>query len=217
MHSGNEMIGDAISYPTQHDDWLKIILIGGLLIIASAIPVVGIVGSILIYGYLVRVLRSAARDEETPPVFDEWAEMLIDGIKYLGILLAYYLIPGIISIILLGMLGFDSIVGLLLMGILMVVAMYLLPVALTNFALTDSIDKAFDLSTITDAAFTSEYFVAVVLAILVGFVLVVIGSILSILIVGIGVLFYTVIVVHYIVGQGCGPLLREETGEEFAT
>lgn len=217
MHSENEMIGDAISYPRQHDDWLKTILIGGLLIIASAIPVLGIVATVLIYGYFVRVLRSAARDEATPPVFDEWPEMLIDGIKYLGIFLAYYFIPAMISIILLAILGFDSIVGLLLMGLLMVVAMYLFPVALTNFALTDSIDKAFDLSTITDAAFTREYFVAVVLAILVGLVLGIIGSILSILLVGIGVLFYMSIVVHYIFARGCCPALGRDTTEEFAT
>lgn len=211
------MIGDAISYPTQHDDWLKIILIGGLLSIVSAIPVLGIVGSILISGYFVRVLRSAGRDEETPPVFDEWGELLIDGIKYIGISLIYFLIPTVISFILLAILGFDSIVGLLFMVVLMLVIMYLLPAALTNFALTDSVDAAFDLSAITDAAFTSEYFVAIVLAILVGLVLGIIGSILSIVLVGIAVLFYMNIVVHYIFGQGCGPMLREETGEEFAT
>lgn len=211
------MIGDAINYPTQHDDWLEIILIGGALGIASIIPFIGLIGSLLLAGYYVRVLRSAAKDEKTPPVFDEWAELLVDGLKYVGIALTYVLIPSIIATLLLSILGLDSLVGLLIAFLIVLVAMYLLPAALTNFALTDSVDNAFDLGTVTDAAFTGEYFIAIVLTVLIGSVLGSIGSLFMIVLVGFAVVFYVNIVVHYIVARGCAPALRQDATEEFAT
>ncbi|UPM42023.1 DUF4013 domain-containing protein [Halocatena salina] len=204
------MIGDAIKYPTQHDDWIKIILIGGGLYVFSMIPLIGMIGGLLLSGYYVRTLRAAAMEEETPPVFDEWTEMLIDGITYVGIALVYLLIPTILSVILLLIAGGDSLVGLLMTAVLVLVAVYLLPVALTNFAVTDSVDKAFDLSTISDAAFTSEYFTAVVLAVVVGFALSLIGTISILLLVGILIIFYMNVVVHYILGKGCGPQLQQK-------
>lgn len=212
------MIGDAINYPTQRDDWLETILIGGGLSIFSMVPFVGIIGALIINGYSVRVLRSAAKDEDTPPVFDEWAELLVDGLKYVGISIIYILIPLIISMMLLFfMLSLESIIGVLIALLPLIFGLYLLPAALTNFALTDSIDNALDISTITDAAFTGQYFAAIVLAAFIGFVLGLIGSLFTVLLVGFGILFYQAIVVHYIFARGCCPALGRDTTEEFAT
>lgn len=213
MHSENEMIGDAISYPTQHDDWLKTVLIGGALIFLSFL----VIPAFLLFGYQIRVLRYAATDEQAPPTFGEWDDLIVDGLKGVVITIAYIFIIEFILVIGVMM---DSIVGsiiTLLASLLLIAAMYLLPVALTNFALTGSIRDAFDISTITDAGFTSDYLVALILSFVVGLVFQIVASLsMLLLFAGVFVLFYAIIVTNYIIGQGCGPLLREETDEEFA-
>lgn len=214
IHSENEMIGDAISYPTQHDDWLKTILIGGVLSFLSFL----IIPAFIISGYQVRILRYAAQDEQAPPTFGDWGDLIVDGIKVFLIVIAYILIIEIVLFI-----GFmmESVVGTviaLVSSLLLLVAVYLLPVAMTNFALTGSIGDAFDISTITDAGFTSEYFIAFVLAIAVGVVFYIVsGFAMILLFAGVFVMFYGGIVINYIFAQGCGPALRQDTTEEFAT
>lgn len=211
------MIGDAISYPTQREDWIEIILIGGILFIISAVPFLGLIGTSILAGYYVRVLRSTATDEEVLPIFDEWAELFIDGLKYIAISLIYSLIPFILTLLVLLILGIDPIISMLVAYLPELVAVYLLPAALTNFALTDSVDAAFDISTITDAAFTSEYFVAIVFSIFTGIILGLIGGLFTVVLVGFGVLFYMAIVVHYLVARGCGSTLRQNSYKEFTT
>lgn len=103
------------------------------------------------------------------------------------------------------------------MGVLMlfaslplVVAGYTLPVALTNFALTDDVSAAFEIRQIVNAAFTTQYFISVVLAIVVGGILSIIGGLLSLLLIGLPLLFYVLIVVNYLYGRGCGSMLQTE-------
>lgn len=208
------MIGDAISYPTERDDWLKTILIGGVLSLISFF----IIPAFIIAGYQVRVLRYAATDEQAPPTFGDWGDLIVDGLKVFLIVIAYIFI--IETVLFIGLM-MDSVVGTviaLVALLLLLVATYLLPVALTNFALTGSIGDAFDISTITDAGFTSEYFIALVLAVVVGFVFNIVASFAMILLfAGVFVMFYAIIVVCYLIGQGCGPMLRQDTTEEFAT
>ncbi len=214
IYSENEMIGDAISYPTQRDDWLKTILIGGVLSFLSFF----IIPAFIIAGYQVRVLRYAATDEQAPPTFGDWGDLIVDGLKVFLIVIAYIFI--IETVLFIGLM-MESVVGTviaLVAALLLLVAIYLLPVALTNFALTGSIGAAFDISTITDAGFTSEYFIALVLAIAVGFVFNIVASFAMVLLfAGVFVMFYAIIVVCYLIGQGCGPALRQDTTEEFAT
>lgn len=208
------MIGDAISYPTERDDWLKTILIGGVLSLISFF----IIPAFIIAGYQVRVLRYAATDEQAPPTFGDWGDLIVDGLKLFLIVIAYIFI--IEAVLFIGLM-MESVVGTviaLVALLLLLVATYLLPVALTNFALTGSIGDAFDISTITDAGFTSEYFIALVLAVVVGFVFNIVASFAMILLfAGVFVMFYAIIVVCYLIGQGCGPMLRQDTTEEFAT
>lgn len=211
------MIGDAISYPTQRDDWLTTILLGGGLYILAMVPLLGIIGMGILSGYYVRVLRSVATDEEIPPLFDEWAELFVNGIKYIAISFVYSVIPFLLSFLILLILGLDLLLSMLIAYLPGLVAVYLLPVALTNFALTDSVDAAFDISTITDAAFTTEYFIAFVVAIIIGFVLVLIATPFTVVLVGFGVLFYAGIVVHYLIARGCGSMLRQDPEEAFDT
>ena len=210
------MLGEALSYPRRGDGWLKRIGIGGLLILTSVLIIPGI----LLQGYSVRILRSAALDEETPPAFDDWAGMLVDGLKLYVLTLAYTIVPyAVLLASLTTLTGPDggstlgSIVALLA-GIALLAVAYVLPAAMTNFAINDSLRAAFDFGTIFGAAFTGRYLIAIVLAIVVGGILSFIAGFLSIIIVGLFVLFYVLMSTMYLYGTGCGPQLREKrTGQ----
>lgn len=205
------MFDDALSYPSNADDWLKPLLIGGSLMLFSFL----IIPAFLVQGYSIRVLRSAAKDEDTPPSFTEWGDLLVDGLKMTIISLCYF-IPCLIVVILLFVVFSDGGWALLFgVFLLLAVVAYIYHVALTNFALAESIDAAFELRRIGNAAFTTRYFIAVSLAVVVGAVLYFVALLLFFTYVGvlIGMLvqFYAQVMVFYLLARGCGPCLRPES------
>jgi len=220
------MLGEALSYPKSGDDWLKSILIGGVLTLVGAFIFVTLLP---VQGYLVRVLRSAANDEHEAPVFDEWGDLFVDGIKVLLVQFAYALVP--MAILFVGVLvagigaisatesssigagvGIVGAVILLVGFLLIVVVSYLVPAALANFAYEDDLGAAFDFGTVVDAAFTSDYFVALLLAFVVGLVLGIIAFLLTFLLVGVFLSFYVQVSVYYLFGRGYAKGLDLESG-----
>lgn len=210
------MLGDALSFPRGGDDWLPTILIGGVLSVLSVL----ILPVFVLQGYLVRVLREAAGDAEAAPSFTEWGELLVDGLKLIAINLAYGLIvvvPGVVGAVVVGGLGVvvgdGSTAGALGVGavglafalvftLLALVLGYLIPAAMVNFAIEGRMGAAFDFGTLRRGAFTSEYATAWILAVLVGLVGGLVGSALSLLVVGIFVLFYVQVATYYLFGRG---------------
>jgi hypothetical protein len=204
------MLSDALSYPSNSDDWLKTIVIGGILLFTSFL----IIPAFLLQGYFARVLRSAARNDDTPPSFEDWEEMLDEGLKMTVIGIAYTLSAIILPVIVVAVGTLISDILGVILGLLTVVLVfaisYIMPVALTNFALTGEFGAAFEIKQITDAAFTSQYFVAVILAVVVGGILSLISALLSLLLVGLFLFFYTEMVIFYLYGRGCGPNLHPD-------
>lgn len=207
------MLGDAISYPRESDDWVKTILIGGILSLLGFL----IVPLFLVTGYLVRVLGSAAADEPEPPVFEDWGGLLVDGLKALVVGLVYVGIP--LAILFAGtfalgiggaVAGGDAGAGLGILGLLFALVMvvitavagYAVPAALTNFAYNDDFGAAFQFGDVVDTVTTGDYFVAWLLALVVSVVGGIIGNLLSFIIIGIFVLFYVQISVYYLFGRG---------------
>lgn len=172
------MFEEALSYP-RRGGW-RTVLTGGLLILFGFL----IVPIFIVYGYTVRVLRSAALGEETTPRFENWGGLLVDGLKAFVIGVAYIIVPYIVMFVALfgtlfaasGESGTGAVVAVIsvLIGLVafffVFVAAYVLPVALTNFALEDRLGAAFEFRKITNAAFTGDYVVAVLLSMAVGFV-----------------------------------------------
>lgn len=220
------MLGEALSYPKSGEDWLKSVIIGGVLTLLGGFIFVTILP---VLGYFVRVLRSAANDEHEAPVFDEWGDLFVDGIKVLLIQLAYAIVPFLILFVGIFVTGIGAIsateasgigtgigifgVVILLVGFLAIlVVSYLVPAALANFAYRDDLGAAFDFGTVIDAAFTADYFIALLLAFVVGVVLGSIGLLLSFIIVGIFVTFYVQVSVYYLFGRGFAKGLDLEPG-----
>lgn len=134
---------DGLKSPTLDEDWLKKVVIGGLL---SFIPVLNLVVS----GYVLRKLRMAAMGEPNLPEWKGWGELFVGGLKLLVVVFVYLLVP--ILFIVLSAIGFEAsdhpargmlaLSGIFVASVLMVVFALFLPMAAARLAMTDSIGEA---------------------------------------------------------------------------
>jgi len=96
-----EAIKESLNFPFKEQDWIKTILLGSVLALASLL----VLPAPLLLGYLVRVMR-----QDSIPGFDNLLDMYIDGLKAFTVAVIYIL-PGIM---LLGL--FDG--GIAILGFL---------------------------------------------------------------------------------------------------
>jgi hypothetical protein len=225
------MFEESINYPREGSEGWKTIVIGGVLGFLSFL----FVPVFLVLGYGARVLREAAADPETEsaPVFDEWGDMFMDGLKLFVVALAYLLVPllvfgftvgGLVVAVLTGSqsLTIAAIVGALggftVAGLLTLLVYYFLPGALTFVAMSGSIGDGFDVGRIRALVTTREYAVRWLVAL---GVLVVVGAITSVLgATGVGALvvpfvsFYGMVSAYYLYGGAVGVVEPEAAGGE---
>lgn len=182
------MLEDGLSYPVR-GDWLGRTIIGGLLGIFSVLLIPGF----FVTGYLIRVLETTVSGVDEPPAFDDWEDLLIRGLVGTGITIIYSVVPsavfGAFGFVLFGLIGVGGGLGgngggiiagfgtiaILLLGLLSIPVMfliyYMVPAALTNYAIEDEFGAAFDFATIKPILLSSEYLIAVLLPIVVGVLL----------------------------------------------
>lgn len=212
------MLSDALSYPANSDDRIATILIGGILSVLGIL----VIPAFIIQGYMVRVLRGAIEGDDAAPSFTDWGTLIVDGIKLFVVNVVYGLVIAIPLLVLTFVLGLGSaavggpnagagpglfvgaafLVGSLIVLLVALVVGYFVPAAMANFAVEDSLGAAFDVSTVWAAATTREYFVSWLAALVVGVVGGLIGSALSVVVVGVFVLFYVQVVTYYLFGRG---------------
>lgn len=169
-------ISKALDYPREHDDWIKTILIGGVLSVFAFL----LIPIFLVYGYILRVLRRRLDNDPHPPVFDEWGELLVNGLQVFVIGIIYMFIPvlvgaitagGSILAIATGTRGGSAagmaglIVGFLLTLVLSLVFGYVAVAAIVNFAREDRLGAAFDFATLRTIVFDGDYAVAWLLSV----------------------------------------------------
>lgn len=165
----------AIRYPTEHEDWIVTVLIGGILVILGFL----VIPWLLVVGFVLRVMKETIGGSETPPEFGEWVDLLVDGVKATIIWVIYLLIPAIVLMVTMGgiliagltgpdpLLGpalADAFIGLLIATLVTLVFAYLGAAAVVNFAKTDELRAAVAFDRLTDVILTSEYAVAWILA-----------------------------------------------------
>ena len=202
------MIGEAFAYPRRGEDWLMRTIIGGVLVLVGAFILIPL---LLVEGYLYRVLGRTTRYDRQPPAWEDWIDLFVEGVQMYIVQIAYLLVPAILLVIgafltVLGPVadGGTTTVGfgiLIVGGILQVLAAYLLPAALTNFAYHERLGAAFDVRTVFRIAFTFEYFVVIVLVFIIGIIVGTIGAILSLIMVGVFILFYLHVAIGYLFAQ----------------
>lgn len=228
------MLSEALDFPRAGDEWLETVLIGGVLSILGflVLPV------FVVNGYLLHVLEAGVRGDETPPRFTDWVDLFVDGLLVLVVQFVYVGLPAVFFTVVVGSFavitavttsasprpgptaaagGLVTLAVLLVLGLVLALAAYLLPAALANFAWTGEFGGAFHLRTVARAAFSADYLVAVLLVIVVSIVLGVVGGLLVFVLVGIFVLFYLQMVVYYLFGRGfAGGLGLEPAADEAA-
>lgn len=223
------MLSEALEYPRARDDWLKTILIGGVLTLFSWL----VVPAILVAGYIVRVLRSTMAGEETPPVFDDWGDLFGDGLRATVIGLVYGLIPGLVfavvavfggllasgdSGLLTGLGGLTILLGGLVALILGLAAAYVLPAALANFAETGRMSAGFSWSTLRPVLFNSVYATAWATGFAIVLVAGIVSSVLNVVpflgvVVGAFVGFFAAVAAYYVIGTTWADLHPAEPSE----
>ncbi|MDL5361289.1 DUF4013 domain-containing protein [Halalkalicoccus sp. NIPERK01] len=236
------MLGDAIEYPARGEDALTTLLVGGLLPVLSAmIGFVGLVLSVVLvgiavlplalvpglalFGYYVAVLRRVTAGDPDPPRFRDWRRLLVDGVRFVAVSVAYAVPLVVLAGAFLGVVAAsEAAVGnaaaetvaavaaaataLLAAGYLLVYA-YLQPLALANLAREDRLGAAFDLDTLRRAGLSKAYAVAWLLAALVWVVGGALEGALWIVLVGLFVGFYADVARYYLYGRGLRRALSD--------
>ena len=217
------MLEDGISYPLKGDSALGRIFVGGLLGIFGIL----IVPSIILMGYLLRVLEGSARGAAEPPAFEDWGGLLSDGLKGFVVTIAYGILPFLLvafsvgfgslgaasgSDAAAGIMGGVGLLGALVSLVAMFVLYYLIPAALTNMALEGSVGAAFDFGTLKRVLLSVDYLVAWVVPFLIGFVANIVTTVLVIFTLGLGLLvvpfiqFYVQVSIFYMFGRAFGSV-----------
>lgn len=166
-----DSITESITYPTENEDWMKTVVIGGLLMLFGFL----LVPLFIVYGYLVRAIRESLDDDPEPPVFDEWGELLVDGLQAWVIGLVYMVIPLVVMGVTVGgavvamATGTDAgvaaglsalLAGLLVSFVLFLVFGYLAVAAVVNFASEGRLGAGFDVGVIRKVAFSRDFAIA---------------------------------------------------------
>lgn len=223
------MITESLDYLREGDDALKTVLVGGILLIFGWL----LVPMFVLMGYIVRVLRRTAAGNDEAPVFDDWEDLLVTGAKAFAIQFGYGFVPALLAavFVVFGVLGAASgseggaavggllaVVGVLVASVLGLLAAYLSPAAVANFAERGTIGAGFALDDLrpvwTSAVYARAWLLGAVVVLGAGIVggllgiVPVLGQVLTAF-----VTFYALVAASYIVGHAWGDLGDVETRE----
>lgn len=181
-------INRVVTYPMESDDWMKTLVVGGVLVFFGFL----LIPLFVAYGYVVRAMRHSLDEQPEPPVFDDWGELLVDGVKAWGISLVYMLVPLVVAGLTIGgsiaamatgneaaaAAGFGGLwIGFLLSALLALVFGYFAVVAVLNFADTGRFGAGFEFETIKTVALDREFAVAWLVSIAMFVVASIVGAI----------------------------------------
>lgn len=207
-------IGRAIQYWMNDPNWIKKVLIGGLIML---IP---IAGALIVQGFYVRTIqRIQGGNDNGLPEWDKWGDDLVRGLKLVGIMIVW-LIPLIAISFCVGALSIidetaGGFAGLLLNCLAFIYSLafyFIFPVIVGRFAATEQFSDAFQFGPIINDAqkIPSQLLIFVVMWFVVGFV-----AGFGIILCGIGVLFtgfiaylisgHLVAQISNMLGYGGGP------------
>lgn len=214
----NSDIEELARYPMESDDWLVTVAIGGLATLLS----VFVLPIFVVTGYVVRALRAGMEDADEPPVFDEWGDLLKEGVVAAVITFVYQLIPTIVFAVAVGgsLLAFATgsdagtglglvglLGGLLLWWVLAIVFGYVGLAGVANYAREESFGAGFDVGVVRTAVTSRDYAVAWLYVIALNIVVGVATGLLNAVpvlggIVGVFLSFYALIIAGWLLGDG---------------
>ncbi|WP_407423213.1 DUF4013 domain-containing protein [Methanobrevibacter sp.] len=124
----------------------------GDIYLVVGLSVISFIVGLFILGYQYDVVKFSIDKKADLPGFNDIAGLLVRGIKYLIVAVAYYIIPVIVWAVGIAFAGDSSvfIIVSLIAGLLFIIAYFLMIMAVNNMVAYDSIKKAFDFREITD-------------------------------------------------------------------
>ena len=200
MDVGNVMT-DSLKYPSSN--WKKVLILGVMILFSFLI-----IPLFIVLGYFVRVLKASLAGLEDLPEFDEWVDMIVDGIKVLLVGIVYSL-PAIVIMAVsmiaiwgslssitamqstgmspttaLGMFTGIGFIGMIVAILYLLIITPILYVAIANMAYNEELGSAFRFSEIFGLISQIgwvDLIVWYVVVILIGFVVSFIGGIIGII------------------------------------
>ncbi|KAF5089251.1 DUF4013 domain-containing protein [Methanobacterium aggregans] len=200
MDVGNVMT-DSIKYPSSN--WKKVLILGVMILFSFLI-----IPLFVALGYFLRVLKASLAGLEDLPEFDEWVDMIVDGIKVFLVGIVYSL-PAIVILAVsmiaiwgslssitamqsagmspttaLGMFTGIGFVGMIVAMLYLLIITPVLYVAIANMAYNEELGAAFRFSEIIGLISQIgwvDLIVWYVVVILIGFVVSFIGGIIGII------------------------------------
>jgi len=128
---------DLLSYPLGDDRWVLKMIIGGLVIL---VPIV----NLALLGYAIACMEMGMKGSRKLPEWEAWRDYIGDALSALIILMAYLLIPVILTVVL----SHIPLIGMVLGAVTIIMAGALVPMALAAFTLRRNISDAFSLDDI---------------------------------------------------------------------
>ena len=149
-------------------------------IVLQIIPIVNLIAA----GYQLECAKTAMKKNFKLPEWKNFGDYFVQGLVVLVIGLAYMLIPLILMVvsgvgIVMGAIkgNFAALggagIGMIASLLLLLAALYILPSALMNYVKSGKIGSAFSFGEVLGKALTGKYFVAWLVAVIYGFVLMV--------------------------------------------
>lgn len=223
------MIQASLTYLRTSDDWLKTVVIGGLLTLLG----VFVVPAVLVAGYLVRVLRGTMHGDDVPPRFDDWGDLASDGLRAAVIGFVYGLVPAVligVTAVLAGLaagpgprsgliVGALALVGGLLALAIGLLAAYVVPAALANYAEQGRLGAGFAYGDLRPVLTSGTYAAAWLRGFAIVLVAGLVASALNVVpvlgtVVGAFLSFYALTAAYYVVGHAWGDLQGLSLGDE---
>lgn len=241
--TGQSMLGSALDYPTSGENGPRAVLVGGGLVFLSVVfalagalflPFFGIalLCHLVVRGYYVRVLRLTTGDPGAEaPAFEQWGDLLVDGVKA-GVIMVAYALPALMLVgvvawgqvasavdsptVLFGVLRTLTGLSVLLLLLYLLAAAYLLPAAVASFAHAGQLRAAVN-HRVLRGALSEDYAVAWVVSLLFQLVALPIAVLFQTLVVGFVVQFFVGVATRRVWGRGFGAALGLEAAVDRTT
>jgi len=164
-------IVETVQFPANDVEWIKKILIGGLLMLIPFVNFIAI-------GYYIKTMRGGIEGKSLLPEWDDWGNLFVKGLIVVIVTFIYMLIPlavmflsiggAVISLITSGdvtIASIGAIIGGALISVFLIFIVWLvLPMALSIYANEDSIGAAFGIGEIISRikSVIGEYIIALI-------------------------------------------------------
>lgn len=193
------MLEEGLSYPFNGENIIAKFLIGTGLWFFSWL----LIPAIFLTGYYLAAMRAVINGDEAPPSFTDWGVYGVDGLKFALIYIVYSVIPLGIIMVVFGMgAALDApmaglgIVGIGVLLLVSLVVSYILPGVTAEYAATQSVSNAFDISKLSTLWASSEYVMAFLVSFVGGLVIgagMMIGSFITL---GLAIILYPVVMYY---------------------